>query len=76
MAKTKRTPDQAATPPEALMKGRFSLFETPDGGYHLSYRPDGEDTDQHVEIPGVYVKLMRRHSGSRNPLSALRRAMA
>lgn len=49
--------------PEPVLKGRFAIYETPDGGFHLAYRPDESEEDQHVEIPGLYVKLMRRKTG-------------
>lgn len=50
--------DQAATP-TPFLAGRFALFDTPDGGIHLAYRPDGEPEDHHEQLPADLVGLMR-----------------
>jgi hypothetical protein len=47
--------------PKAVMKGRFNLFETPDGGYHIAYQKDeefrseGEPEIMHIEVPGFVI---------------------
>lgn len=51
------------TSPEPIIKGRFALYETADGGYHLSYTPDGVEAAEHVNIPGMYVKLAMKQYG-------------
>jgi hypothetical protein len=52
--------------PEPFMKGKFSLYETPDGGYHIAYKEDGEDTEtKHIEIPG-YIAQMAKKMGNGN----------
>ena len=56
--------------PTPLMRGRFSLYETVQGGYHLTWRAEGEDVDQHAEVPPMVVKLARK--GGMNPMDALR----
>lgn len=43
--------------PTAFMEGRFSLFNTPDGGIHLCYRADGADDDEHIQLPPILVKI-------------------
>lgn len=46
--------------PEAFMKGKFSLYNTPDGGYHIAYKEDGDDTEtKHIEIPGHIAKMAK-----------------
>ena len=45
--------------PEPILMGRFNLFNTPDGGYHIAYIPDGSDETQHLEIPAMVVKMAR-----------------
>lgn len=55
--------------PEPILKGQFAIYETPDGGFHLSYRPDQADEDQHVQIPGMYVKLLRKQAAGKAGLA-------
>lgn len=56
--------------PEPLIKGRFSLFETPEGGYHIAYIPDGMPETMHLEIPGMIVRMAK--AGAEGKLSPLR----
>jgi hypothetical protein len=70
-------------PPEPRMKGRFNLYDTPDGGLHISYQEDpkviDEDWDQyeeqpiqHIDVPAqVLVMAKMLENGSMNPLQAL-----
>lgn len=60
-----------ATEPEAVLKGRFAIFETPDGGYHLAYRAEGTETDQHVQVPGFYVKMAMKQAGGKGGLAKM-----
>lgn len=61
------------TTPEPKMKGRFTLYETPDGGLHVAYQPDGDDETGHIEIPGPLVKLMDSvKNGEMTPAKAFR----
>jgi hypothetical protein len=46
--------------PTPLVKGRFSVYETPDGGFVLAYRLDGADEDSHYRIPAFIVKAARK----------------
>lgn len=55
---------EKVTEPAPFLKGKFAIYETKDGGYHLVYRPDNVEEDQHVEIPGMYVKLMNSKMGN------------
>lgn len=63
--------------PEPLMKGRFTLYETPDGGYHIAYIVDDEDqAARHIEIPAMVVKMARATAaGKMNPVTAMRALM-
>lgn len=43
------------------MKGRFNLFKTPDGGFHVAYVKDPTEDEpepetQHIDIPGSIVR--------------------
>lgn len=68
------TQPQAETTPDAVIKGRFALYETPDGGYHLTYQPDGEPDAKHVQIPGFYVKMALKQAGGKGGLRKLMNA--
>lgn len=47
---------QANAPaPIPSMKGRFNLYNTPDGGYHIAYQEDGKEEIQHIDIPGFVI---------------------
>lgn len=60
---------------DPVMKGRFTLYETPDGGYHIAYLPDGEGEEtRHMEVPGAIVNLARM--GAEGKLSPFAMAKA
>jgi hypothetical protein len=59
------TTDTPAPPPPApVSAGRYALFETPGGGRHLVYHPDGGpdgiEGDQHIDIPGFIVSMAEK----------------
>lgn len=56
------------------MKGRFTLYETPDGGFHVAYLPDDTEETRHLAIPGGIVKLARM--GAEGKLSPVAMARA
>lgn len=64
-----------ADEPKLVLSGVFTLYETPDGGYHISYRPTDCDEDQHLEVPGKIVSMARTFTGAHrmNPLALLAR---
>lgn len=64
--------------PEPILKGRFNLYETPDGGYHIAYIADGDgDETRHMEIPAMVVRMARASAeGKLNPMQALKEMMA
>jgi hypothetical protein len=41
--------------PQPVMKGRFNLYETPDGGFHIAYQKDGEEKIEHIDVPGFVI---------------------
>lgn len=57
---TTQTPEQAAAGPVPISAGRYALYDTPQGGKHLVYKPDGTDEDQHIEIPGFIVSMAEK----------------
>ena len=63
--------------PEPAIKGRFNLWEMPDGGFHIAYIPDGDTDAKHLEIPGIVIRMARMSAeGKLNPMKALKEMMA
>lgn len=54
-------------PPAPVSCGRYALYETPGGGRHLVYRPDGEDEDQHVDIPAFIMNMAQKAMNGEGP---------
>lgn len=62
--------------PELLSRGQYSLYATPNGGAHLSYRPDGQDEDSHQEIPAsIWQLLGKAMRGEKVSFSMLLKSM-
>jgi len=57
-----------APEPQALVSGKFTLYQTPKGGMHLALQVEGETEPRHVEIPAMMVKMMMRKAGNGNGL--------
>lgn len=63
--------------PEPMIKGRFTVYETPDGGYHIAYVADGQEETRHMEIPAMIIRLAKAGAdGKVNPLQMMREMMA
>lgn len=56
------------TAPEPLARGRFSLYVTPSGGYHIAFVVDGTDETRHIEVPGAAIKMAEKLTGIPNPI--------
>lgn len=62
--------------PEPFLKGRFSLYETPDGGMHIAYLADGDTETRHMELPAFLMRNARALAeGKLNPLSFVKDMM-
>lgn len=48
--------------PVPAVSGRFTVYPTPDGGYHVAYLADGEDpaATRHLEVPPMLVAIARK----------------
>jgi hypothetical protein len=57
----------APAPPAPVSCGRYALYETPGGGRHLVYRPDGEAEDAHVDIPPFIMNMAQRAMNGEGP---------
>ena len=63
--------------PEPMLKGRFNMWETPEGGFHIAYIADGTDETRHLDIPGMVVRMSRLAAeGKLNPAKALKEIMS
>jgi hypothetical protein len=61
------------TTPEPRIKGRFNLFDTPDGGLHIAYQRDDSEETEHLELPGKLLKLAEMMGkGGFNPMNAMK----
>lgn len=63
------TPPTVEAGPVPFLKGTFAIYETPDGGYHIAYKVEGETETQHMEIPGAALKMAKAMSGVSNPFA-------
>jgi hypothetical protein len=66
--------EQPETPqPKLLLKGKFGIFETPEGGVHLVFKLEGQEDDKHMEFTPFMLKAMAMaFPGKGNPLDMLR----
>jgi len=61
------------TVPIPIIKGRFNVYETPDGGLHIAYVRDGEEEIQHITLPGMVINAAKMmEAGKLNPMQALK----
>lgn len=53
------------------------MYETPDGGRVIAYRPDGSDESSHIPIPAPLMRMWEAQSrGERiSPFAALKAVM-
>jgi hypothetical protein len=66
----------ASNEPVMLHEGRYRLYQNPDGGMHLVYRPEGQDTDMHMEVPGALIRLSEQAAtGKISPMQMMRSVM-
>ncbi len=64
--------------PLPRIRGRFSLYDLPDGGIHVAWLGDGMDEPdtQHMEIPGKILKLAQKAAeGKLNPIQIVKEMM-
>jgi len=58
------------------VRGKFALFDTDDGGLHIAYRPEGQDTDEHFHVPGHVLKMAKMFSeGDMSPMEMMKNMM-
>jgi hypothetical protein len=69
-------PDPIIATPKVIHEGKYRLFEKPDGGLHLVYKRIDKEEEDHLEIPGMMVRLLSRaQEGNMSPMEFMREAM-
>jgi hypothetical protein len=66
---------QEVTPviPELLVKGQFGIFETPDGGIHLTVKMEGSEDVKHMEFSPMMLRAMKMaFPGKGDPIAMLK----
>lgn len=62
--------------PVPFMKGRFNVYETPDGGFHIAYQKDGTEEIEHINLPGPLIRAAQMMSeGKLSPMAAIKMFM-
>lgn len=59
-------------PGKRVSKGVYSIYKTPDGGMHISYRPEGAGEDAHMPIPAMMLQMMIAATEGKGPLGRLK----
>jgi hypothetical protein len=72
--------DRPAPPkPELLGKGRYSIYQAPNGDGVISYRPDGDDFDQRQVVPaklwGMILGVLSGQVKDLNPMELMKMLM-
>ena len=68
-----------SNPLEPTMRGRYTMYDLPDGGLHIAYTVEEEPGSEprHLEIPGMVVRMARAAAEGRlNPVKAMRDLMS
>jgi hypothetical protein len=59
--------------PIPRQKGKYSLFDTPDGGLHIAYTVEGSEETQHIEVPGRIINMAKMlENGNMGPGQAFK----
>lgn len=58
--------------PKLISRGRYSLYQAPDGGLHLAYRPEDADEDAHLVVPPWVIRAAEAAAGGQGPLGRMR----
>lgn len=69
-----------APKPDVLGKGRYAIYQTPEGDGVISYRPDGDAEDQHQVIPAkfwsVLMGILSGEIKDLNPVTVMKMLMS
>ena len=62
--------------PRVLHEGVYRLWQKADGTLHCVYKPDTAEEDQHFEIPGEVIDIMKKaETGELKPQDMMKLAM-
>jgi hypothetical protein len=65
--------------PKPRFQGRFSVYDTDNGGIHIAWLPDGVDNSetQHIDLPGPIVAVIKNvgEGKIKNPMDIVKAVM-
>jgi hypothetical protein len=71
--------DETKMRPEPRFQGRFSVYDTPNGGIHIAWLPDDIEAEetQHIELPGPIVQVIKAvgEGKMKNPMDIVKAVM-
>jgi len=80
MGNTRKAKAELASQPELLGKGRYSIYQDPSGDGIISYRPEGQDADNHQVVPAriwsLILGALRGEITDMNPMSVMKMLMS
>lgn len=62
----------ASGTPVTVGKGVYALYATPEGGLHLSYRPEGSTEDGHFPVPPGLLRMAMAKGDGMGALAQMR----
>jgi hypothetical protein len=65
--------------PKLMSQGSYAIYETPAGGWHVSYLPHDTEKTQHFEIPALAVQMFRQMQSGKglpSPMEMMKKMMA
>lgn len=71
--------NEIIAPPTPILKGTFAIYELPDGGRILAYRPEGEEESQQIHVPAFMMRMIEQvQAGGEmpNPMQLMRAMMS
>jgi hypothetical protein len=48
------------TEPKVIAAGKFTVYETPSGGIHVTMLLDGSDEPRHFDAPPLMVRMLKK----------------
>lgn len=70
-----RETSPAPTGPEPLLEGKFAIYPTPAGSYHLVYRLVNGEEDIHFEIPTPMAAILNQMMAGVAPTGMMARVL-
>ena len=58
MSNTRKLKTPPGGEPVQLGRGQYAIYQTPEGDGVISFRPDGQDHDQHQVVPARFWRVL------------------